>query len=86
MSSGSWFGWFAVSISRIEFDGVWPDCLLDAYISMLPKVDQRPPCVFFQSTYIYLWLMLSKSFDTSDGGGERGRGILVSFLDFWVCL
>ena len=36
----------------VENDGVWPECLLDAYIAMIPKVDgdatplgQRPLCL-----------------------------------------
>ena len=45
----SWFDWLAV-LSRVELDGVWPEGLLDAYITIIPKVDatplgQRPLCV-----------------------------------------
>ena len=44
--------WLVVVLSRVELDGVWPDGLLDAYCTMIPKVDgdatllgQRPLCV-----------------------------------------
>ena len=47
-----WFDGLARSLLMVEDDGVWPDCLLDACISMTPKVDgdatplgQRPLCV-----------------------------------------
>ena len=48
----AWFDWLAVVLSRVELDGVWPDGLLDAYVTMIPKSDgdstplgQRPLCV-----------------------------------------
>ena len=48
----SWFDWLAVVLSRVELDGVWPEGLLDAYITMIPEatvdatpLGQRPLCV-----------------------------------------
>ena len=48
----SWFDFLAVVLSGVELDGVWPEGLLDAYISVIPKADgdaiplgQRPLCV-----------------------------------------
>ena len=42
----------AVVLSRVESDGIWPEGLLDASITMIPKADgdatpfgQRPLCV-----------------------------------------
>ena len=48
----AWFDWLADVLSGVELDGVWPEGLLDAYITMIPKADgdaaplgQRPLCV-----------------------------------------
>ena len=48
----SWFDWLAVVLSGVELDGVWPEGLLDAYITTIRKADgdaaplgQRPLCV-----------------------------------------
>ena len=48
----AWFDWLAVVLSGVELDGVWPDGLLDASVTMIPKSDgdatllgQRPLCV-----------------------------------------
>ena len=48
----SWYDELARILSKVEDTGVWPDGLLDAYISMIPKTDgdaaplgQRPLCV-----------------------------------------
>ena len=48
----AWCDWLAVVLSRVELDGVSPDGLLDAYVTMIPKSDgdstplgQRPLCV-----------------------------------------
>ena len=48
----AWFDWLAVVLSRVELDGVWPEGLLDAYVTMIPETDgdattlgQRPLCV-----------------------------------------
>ena len=35
----SWFDWLAVVLSGVELDGVWPEGLLDAYITMIRKAD-----------------------------------------------
>ena len=35
----AWFDWLAVVLSRVELDGVWPEGLLDAYVTMIPKTD-----------------------------------------------
>ena len=35
----SWFDGLARILSKIEETGVWPDGLLDAYITMIPKTD-----------------------------------------------
>ena len=44
--------WLAVVVPRVELDGVWPQGLLDAYITLIPEADgdaaplgQRPLCV-----------------------------------------
>ena len=51
-TTGAWFDRLATIFSLIEEGGVWPDGLLDGYISMIPKSDgdatplgQRPLCV-----------------------------------------
>ena len=48
----SWFDWLPVALSGVELDGVWPEGVLDAYTTMIPKADgdatplgQRPLCV-----------------------------------------
>ena len=48
----SWFDELARILTKVEDLGVWPDGLLDAYITMIPKTDgdaaplgQRPLCV-----------------------------------------
>ena len=48
----AWFEWLAVILVRVEFDGVWVQGLLDAYIAMISMFDgdaapivQRPQCV-----------------------------------------
>ena len=46
----SWFDWLAVVLSWVELDGVWPEGLLDACITMKADGDatplgQRPLCV-----------------------------------------
>ena len=48
----AWIDWLAVVLSGVELDGVWPDGLLDAHVTMIPKSDgdstplgQRPLCV-----------------------------------------
>ena len=48
----SWFDELARILTKVEEVGVWPDGLLDAYITMIPKTDgdatplgQRPLCV-----------------------------------------
>ena len=48
----AWFDWLAVVLSTVELDGVWPEGLLDACVTMIPKTDgdatplgQRPLCV-----------------------------------------
>ena len=47
-----WFDGLARILRMVEADGVWPESLVDAYIAMIPKVDedatplaQRPLCV-----------------------------------------
>ena len=35
----AWFDGLAKILTRVEETGVWPDGLLDAYITMIPKVD-----------------------------------------------
>ena len=35
----AWFDWLAVVLSRVELDGVWPEGLLDAHVTMIPKTD-----------------------------------------------
>ena len=35
----SWFDWLAVVLSGVELDGIWPEGLLDAHITMIPKAD-----------------------------------------------
>ena len=49
----SWFDELARILTKVEDLGVWPDRLLDAYITMIPKTDgdasplgQRPLSVF----------------------------------------
>ena len=34
----SWFDLLAVVLSWVELDGVWPECLLDACITMIPRL------------------------------------------------
>ena len=48
----SWFDGSCSYFSRVEETGIWPEGLLDAYISLIPKIDgnaihlgQRPLCV-----------------------------------------
>ena len=47
-------GWLLFGVlSRVELDGVWPEGLLDAYVTMIPKTDGdatplgNDPCAFF---------------------------------------
>ena len=47
-----WFDGLARILRMVEADCVWPECLLDASIAMIPKIDgdatplvQRPLCV-----------------------------------------
>ena len=61
----SWFDWLAVVLSGVELDGGWPEGLLDAYITKIPKADgdatplgQRPLCVLLVVYRIWASVML----------------------------
>ena len=50
------FDGLASVLSKVEEIGAWPDGLLDAYIVMIPKTDQRSLCVL---PVVYrIWLLL----------------------------
>ena len=64
----------AVVLSGVELDGVWPNGLLDAYVTMIPNSDgdatplgQCPMCVLPVVYRIWAWLLLS----VFSGGGGR---------------
>ena len=38
----AWFDWLAVVLSRVELDGIWPEGLFDAYVTMIPRADATP--------------------------------------------
>ena len=87
----AWFDWLAVVLSRVELDGVWPDGLLDAYVTMIPKSDgdstplgQRPLCVLpvvyriwasVRLRHLDGWLRSWLPLSVFSAGG--GRGCLV---------
>ena len=84
----AWFDWLAVVLSRVESDGVWPEGLLDAYVTMIPKTDgdatplgQRPLCVLpavyriwasVRLRHLDSWLRLGSLFLFLSAGGGRG--------------
>ena len=89
----SWFDWLAVVLSRVELDGVWPEGLLDAYITMIPKADgnatpsgQRPLCVLpvvyriWASVRLKSWL--PSSVFRAGGGRGSGEAWFSTALDF----
>ena len=60
----AWFDGLARILTKVEEFGIWPDGLLDAYITMIPKVDgdatplgQRPlECSSSCSSYLgFCW-------------------------------
>ena len=84
----AWFDWVAVVLSRVELDGVWPDGLLDAYVTMIPKSDgdatplgQRPLCVLpvvyriwasVRLRHLDSWLRSWLPLSVFSAGGGRG--------------
>ena len=84
----AWFDWLAVVLSRVELDGVWPDGLLDAYVTMIPKSDgdstplgQRPLCVLpvvyriwasVRLRHLDSWLRSWLPLSVFSAGGGRG--------------
>ena len=83
----AWFDWLAVVLSRVELDGVWPNGLLDAYVTMIPKADgdaattgQRPLCVLLvvyrlrasaRLRYLENWLWSWLPSSVYSAGGAR---------------
>ena len=84
----AWFDWLAVVLSRLELDGVWPDGLLDAYVTMIPESDgdstplgQRPLCVLpvvyriwasVRLRHLDSWLRSWLPLSVFSAGGGRG--------------
>ena len=70
----AWFDGLAKILTRVEEIGVWPDGLLDAYITMIPKVDgdatplgQRPLTMVQLEPWFKEWV---PSCVFSAGGGR----------------
>ena len=84
----AWFDWLAVVLSRVELDGIRPEGLLDADVTMIPKTDgdattlgQRPLCVLpvvyriwasVRLRHLDSWLRSWLPLSVFSAGGGRG--------------